>query len=76
MQEPPEATMRRSRREGPKNHMVNEIQTVVASSHWSTLRAVRVCGGLETQEKKNRPVVHPHAFLVKKIFRGLDLLAK
>jgi hypothetical protein len=71
---PPDATMKRVRRLGPKNHEVRMYQAPVAKVHWKSLR-VRLNGEVK-RRGRNAAVVHAQDHLRKTTLRVLRLDAK
>jgi len=65
MHSPPEKTVIRSRRAGPKNQLVNRSQIAVRVRNLNTRAFVRNWGGEVIKEAKNARVVHPQAFFMK-----------
>ena len=73
---PPDTMVRRSIIAGPKNQLVKAIQTSVTANHFHTRLVERVEGGLDANRRAQIKDVHPHARLMKSVFRMLDLRAK
>jgi len=71
---PPDITVKRSSKPGPKKHDTTIAQTPRANTHFNQASIVAVPDfrGLENQTDTNATVVHPHAFLRNTWLMKLD----